>query len=499
MSSTTVSPEQPSLHSGFEVRRLLLLWLVAAGVCVLALRFFFPGYLDPFVPFHLDHYIYLGMHAEAYGLDRYFLYYPRPIAHVLIDLCGRLGVRGLLVPLYILTWLNAALLVLYLERVMGERVVWLGFLLYTALAYSNPEFYWNLKQDPFSTFALAFLLCIFHAWQSYLDTQKKVYLGLIVFLVLLLSLTKESYFVALTLFLVLQYYTQTRRRRAAIFLLIVGIAFMGFGLFRSAQVWALFPAKADPGAVYYTSLAPKSVWHGFLKIGKYLAVPAVGISVLGALIGSATKERRLFFINAAMVLLGAVSLLPNATLPNHLEAQYAFLGAYFFLAPLLFTPRLLPPRLSSQVGLLFVSLLIYGLALLGYRPPIREVAGLLREYEKTAQRMLPGIDRLKAATKPGDNSLVVGATMFYDPFLASEFILSEFGSQRFWTVVVSGEIAETKRYTTQLIHESGRARLARYDNLFVFAPDGRLITAIRSPSPAVVEAAFHAPDDKPPR
>jgi hypothetical protein len=35
--------------------------------------------------------------------------------------------------------------------------------------------------------------------------------------------------------------------------------------------------------------------------------------------------------------------------------------------------------------------------------------------------------------------------------------------------------------------------------LFVFAPDGRLITAIRSPSPAVVEAAFHPPDDKPPR
>ena len=87
--------------------------------------------------------------------------------------------------------------------------------------------------------------------------------------------------------------------------------------------------------------------------------------------------------------------------------------------------------------------------------------------------------------------------MFYDPFLASEFILSEFGSQRLWTVVVSGEIAESKRYTTQLIHESSRARLTRYDNLFVFAPDGRLITAIRSPSPVVVDAAFHPADDKP--
>src|SRR6267378_4179390 len=106
----------------YVAKRLLLLWLLAAFVCGLALRFYFPGYLDPFVPFHLDHYIYIGMHAEGYGISRYFLYYPRPIAHLLIDLCGRLGVHGLLAPLYVLTFLNAALIALYLERVLHTRV-----------------------------------------------------------------------------------------------------------------------------------------------------------------------------------------------------------------------------------------------------------------------------------------------------------------------------------------------------------------------------------------
>src|SRR6266498_5295406 len=127
-------------------KRILPLWALAAGVCTLALLWCFPGYLDPFVPFHSDHYTYIGMHAEGYGFGRYFLYYPRPVSHVLIDLCGRLGVRGMLVPLFLLTWLNAALLAFFIERVARRRIAWVSFVFFTALAYSNPEFYWNLKQ-----------------------------------------------------------------------------------------------------------------------------------------------------------------------------------------------------------------------------------------------------------------------------------------------------------------------------------------------------------------
>src|SRR5215831_18421857 len=111
-------------------RRLLLLWLCASAVCALALRFFFPGYFDPLIPFHLDHYVYIGMHSEGYGLDRYLFYYPRPVAHVLIDLCGRLGVRGLLAPLYLLTFFNAALCALFLERITNLRITWISFVLF---------------------------------------------------------------------------------------------------------------------------------------------------------------------------------------------------------------------------------------------------------------------------------------------------------------------------------------------------------------------------------
>jgi len=85
------------------------------------------------------------------------------------------------------------------------------------------------------------------------------------------------------------------------------------------------------------------------------------------------------------------------------------------------------------------------------------------------------LERMKTGTNVGENSLVMGATMFYNPFLAPEFILSEFGPRRFWTVVVPDGIAESKRHTTQLIHESSPAWVAAYDHVFVFAPDGKLL------------------------
>ncbi len=442
------------------LRRLLLFWVTAAGVCCLTLRFCFPGYLDPFAPFHLDHFSYIGMHVKGYGFPRYFLKYPRPAAHVLIDLCGRLGVRGLLAPLFLLTWFNAALVATFAERISGTRVAWLSFALFVALAYANPEFYWNVKQDPFSVFSFTFLICIFHAWRSYGETGSRVYLGIILGLALLFSLTKESYFVALALFFLVQ------RRRAAVVMLVVCCIFMGLALFRAWDVWVLSRPSMNGTEPYYTSFAIGSVWNGFLKIGKYLAVPAVSAAVVLALIQAARTDRRIFVVSLVAVLMAMASLLPNATLPNHLEAQYAFLGAYFFLTPLLFADRLIP-------GWRWLGWAVFALALLSYQKPRREVAGWLREQEEISRRMLPEMERLRRETKPGDRSLVTGATLFYDPFLAPEFVLYEFGPERLWTVVVPGSLASGEQDSVRLIH-SGEAA-GHYDHVFEFRADGGLL------------------------
>jgi hypothetical protein len=462
--------------------RLLLLSCGAAAVCCLALRFFFPGYFDPLAPFHFDHYIYVGMHSEGYGLLRYVLYYPRPVAHILIDLCGRLGPRGLLAPLYALAWLNAGLVVLYVERVTKSRISWLGFLLFAAIAYANPEFYWNLKDDPFATFSLTFVLGIFHTWESYCERSGRFYLAIIVALALLNSLTKESYFGALALFFVIQAFYRPQHRMAAVGLLAASIVFMGAGVYRASQLWTLFHGGPEPNNPYYTSLAPGSVWHGFRKIGKYLATPVVGPVVLLALIQAVRTDWRIFWVSLGGVLLGAASLLPNSTLPNHLEALYSFLGAYFFLTPLLFIDRLMPARWQIPV-----AVLVFGLALLSYQRSIRELAGYLRDQEQVARKMLPTLETVRNETADGDRSLVIGANMFYDPFLVPEFILYEFGPKRFWTVVAPAGTAGIRRYTTEVIGPGSPMLQAHYEHLFVYASDGRLLASIRNPSPDVID------------
>jgi hypothetical protein len=238
-------------------------------------------------------------------------------------------------------------------------------------------------------------------------------------------------------------------------------------LFRSSQVWVLAHSATAVTDPYYTSFAAVSIWHGFLKIGKYLAVPAVGGAVVLTLIQAARIDRQILVVSLAAVMMGIASLLPNATLPNHLEAQYCSLGAYFFLTPLLFADRLIPHWWA-------VGVVVFALALVSYQKPTHEVAGWLREQEQITRRMLPGLERIRRETKAGEHSLITGATMFYDPFLAPEFVFYEFGGDRLWTVVIPDSVAEDQHDTVRLVHAADMPRSGFYDHVFEFSADGGL-------------------------
>jgi hypothetical protein len=88
--------------------------------------------------------------------------------------------------------------------------------------------------------------------------------------------------------------------------------------------------------------------------------------------------------------------------------------------------------------------------------------------------MLPELERIRRETRNGEHSLVTGATMFYNPFLAPEFILYEFGGERLWTVVVPDGMAESQQDTVQLRHAADMARSGFYDHVFQFSANGGL-------------------------
>jgi hypothetical protein len=472
---------------------------LSAVVAGLSIRFFFPGYFDPFAIYHLDHYIYIGMGSRGYGFGVYFARYPRPIAHVLIDLCGRLGPRWLLMPVFVFSFVNAALLATYLERITKRTIVIPCFLLFAALAYGNPEYYFNLKADPFATFALTFLLCSFHCWQSYAETGKSWLIFVYVALAMLCALTKESYFCALGLFLLIQVLITPQRRKAAIALLVASGCLMLAALYRASQVWTLFGRKPLPGDPYYTNLAPGSVAHGLAKLGASVLFPAIAVALVIILALAWRTSKPLFWTAVAGPVFALMSLLPNSTLPNHLEQQYAWLGAYFLLSPFLFLDRIIPkpdfaPKVRYwQVGAALAALLVYGATLKEYRARARggEASWILLQ-ELNGRRITPGLERLRQAVQSRQSSLVIGLNLPYNPFTVPNFIRGYMGPARYFTVIVPDAIPEATESTTRLIHASNPVRLQTYDHLFVFGEDGSLKTEVANPSPSVV-----APDLSP--
>ena len=490
-------PLYPALEVTSPLKRLIVFWSLAAAVCALALRYAFPGYFDPFVPFHIDHFTYMGLSAKGYGFLRYFDFYPRPMGYVLIDLCGRLGIRGLFVPLYVCSLLNAALLAIYIERITKLRIALACFVFYAVLAYMNPQFYWNLKQDPLAVFSLTFLLLLFHSWQSYLEKGRTWFLLAALLLAVLFSLTKESYFGVLGLFCAAQVLLVPSRRKSAILLLAVSVTGMAWSLHRASQVWTLFQKNMPTDNAYYTNMTPASMLHGLVKIGEYCAAPALLLVMAALLILAFRRDRKIFCVSVAALCFAVASLLPNSTLPNHLEPHYAFLAGYFFLVPFLFLDKLFPKTTPWRVGLVVASFVLIVVTRNEYKRSETKGAGWLREQEAISQQLLIELNQMRLKTAPLDSSLIIGMTMPFTPYYAPEFIGGYMGWHRFWTVVVPQSGEESVNDTTRLIHEDNPARFENYDHLFVFARDGMLERSIDHPPSTVIASEmarrYHEP------
>jgi hypothetical protein len=469
------------------VVRFLLFVVLAAIVASLSFRFFFPGYFDPFAIYHNDHYIYQGMSARHSPLTRYFVYYPRPIAHLIIDFCGRLGPRGLLFPVFLCSIVNSALLSLYIERITGRKIALWCFVFFAALAYGNPQLYVHLKNDPFATFSLTFLLLVIHFWQTYVETGKTLPLAVTLLFIALFALTKESYFGLLALFFVIQLFIAPKQRLAAAILLVFSCAAMGYSIHRSSQVWTLLNSQAQPNDPYYSNMLPGAVARGLIRIGKYVFFPVLDLAIIAVLARLWRKSRSLFFVGLTCVLFAVVSLLPNATLPNHLEPQYAGLAVYFFLAPLLLVNRVLPRSSNAWIGIALCGLTIYGITLWEYRKTSSD-AWWHRLQEEKAKHVVASLEHMRNTVNLKESSLVTvtGIDSPFNPFYTSDFILRYMGTIRYWTVIVPDKVAERAADTTRLIHARNPVRLQTYDHWFIFNADGSLAKELKHPVPAMI-------------
>jgi hypothetical protein len=380
----------------------------------------------------------------------------------------------MLVPVFALALLNAVLLIRYLERSTARRSSAWGMILFFILLFANPQSYASVKEDILAVVSLTCVLLIFHLWQSYLESGNRWRVVGIVALAIFASYVKETYFGTLLAFFGLQVLFAARHRKRAAALLAANLFIAALSLYINGKRGVFVDLKAAATAPYHQDWSPLSILHGYYQILQFLIVPAAAVLVMSALAFLALRDRRSFWIGLAALLLVATTVLPHALLPNHLEDQYAWLGAPFFLTPLLLAEPLLPRRP--------LPLAVSGLVALGFctatlaeysRSVNKGMAGWLREQEECERLLLSSWPILKKVTKPGERALVIGSTITFQPFSVPSFLRKSFGKVR-WTVALPDGARKKKELTTQVIHESDVTSL-NYDHVFVYNPDGALV------------------------
>jgi hypothetical protein len=264
-------------------RHFLVILGLGAAVWILLLRFFFPGYLDPFVPFHVDHFKYLGASAEGYGVMRYIRLYPRPIGNLIFDLLGRLGTRGMLVPVFALTLLNAALLIRYVERLSGRLISAFTVAFFFTLVFANPENYSSVKEDILAVVCLFCVVTIFHLWQNYVESGRGWHVAGIIALAFLSSYVKETYFATLVVFFLLQTLICARRRKVAVALVIANLLIAVLSLHFNAQRGPFVQIHAAATDPYFQNWSAPSILRSYYKLLKFLIFPVPALLVVGAL------------------------------------------------------------------------------------------------------------------------------------------------------------------------------------------------------------------------
>lgn len=485
---SSIAPRTRTLAVESTGKHFLLILALGAVVWILLLTFFFPGYLDPFVPFHMDHFAALGQSAEGYGLMRYIWYYPRPLGFVLLDLLGRLGTRGMLVPIFALTLVNAALLIRYVERLTARFVGAFTIALFFILVFANPESYWSVKEDVFAVVCLFCVLLVFHLWQNYLESSRGWNIVCIIALALLSSYIKETYFATLVVFFLIQALACPQRRKTAFALAVAIVVIGGLSLLYNADRSPFVNTHHTSTDIYFQNWSLMSIWFAYCRLLKFLIFPVPALLVIAALVIAWRNNRKALWIGIVSLLFVATTLFPHTLLPNHLEDLYAWLGAFFLFTPILLADAVIPRRGMPLVVAVIGAIAVCAATMMEYTSSIpKGMVGWLRKQEAYQRVFLSSWPVLQNVSKPGEHELVVGPTIPHQPLAVPGYIRKSLGADRRWTVVLPDTFRKRTALTTQVIHASDVTSLA-YDHIFVFSPDAKLVGSYsRQDAKAILE------------
>jgi hypothetical protein len=451
------------------------LFVIAALAYFFCLQFVFPGYFHPLYPHHDDFYFPPGLSYDGHSLAEK-LQWPRPLGFLAMEVLGKLGLKGYLFVLVLVTLINAALTISLARRILGQPISWLMALAYCILLFAHPDFYVDYLHDAFGTLSYFYLILGMHAWYSYRETNHARWTVICSVLLLAIGFTKETYFVSALVFWLIQIYLSRGAQRSMGVMLLAGSClFFAAGLGANAySMKTVLHLKTDVTSPYHVSLAPAAVVRGFWFYASRLFHPSVLVLILGG-IAVLHRRREQMIVAGALVVAGVCALLPYSVLPNHLDSMYAWTGATLAFLPVLF----LSPRFHRQeiwrtaavyAGVAALTFLSIGTSRAQYEEHRWTMA-----QEKVNRKMIDSYPALKGLDGSVRKVLVTGLDMPFQPFHTASYIRAEFGVEREWTVLIPEGAPAAKSEAPVRFSAPSAVQLRDYDVAFGFASDGGLL------------------------
>jgi len=451
------------------------LFIIAALAYFFCLQFVFPGYFHPLYPHHDDFYFPPGLSYDGHTIGEK-LQWPRPLGFLVTEVLGKLGLKGYLFVLVVITLVNAALTMALARRIFGQAISWPPALAYCVLLFAHPDFYVDYLHDAFGTLSYFYLILAMHAWYSYRETSGRRWPVICAILVLAIAFTKETYFVSALCFWLVQIYLCRGAQRRMGALLFAGCClFFVAGLAANVHSMRDFlRVNTDVTSPYHVSLAPAPVARGLWFYASRLFHPAVLVLALGG-VAVLYRRREQMIMAGALLLAGVSALLPYTVLPNHLDSMYAWTGATLAFSPVLFFSR----PFNRQAGWLTAATYA-GVAVLAILS-IRTSTAQYEEHrwtiaqEKVNRNIIDSYPALKGLDGSVTKVLVTGLDMPFQPFHTASYIRAEFGSAREWTVLIPENGATAKSDAPVRSCTPSAVQLRDYDVAFGFAGDGDLL------------------------
>jgi hypothetical protein len=372
--------------------------------------------------------------------------------------------------------MGAASLALFaISRFTGEWPSPLAVLAYLILLFTHPQFYFHHRHDATAGLATIFLFLSFMAAVSWIRGPTWSSYAWTLVLTALMALSKETYALSLP-FLVaalclLEWRNDGWKRALALTggVCAVEAVAMGYDVLRFLHVTG--PLHAD--STYAPNLHPASIlavfWHFCTDAFTPFSAACCGVALL-AVGGLAYRKRTALIMPLAFIAAGLFALIPNATIPRHYDAQYAW-----NVAPLAFAVVLFIPVGKRWSILANAAVLLLALVSIRANAPV---------YASTEQQWLLGQERInvqivralpaiRARTAGAHRILVSGLGASYHPWEMSDFLRQYFGRDVDWAFVIQRTQNESlKPNIAQL--KSSSIHLDEYECAVRFEENGQL-------------------------